>query len=322
MTKKAQKAPPKHIPHSCTLLPNIFNFGDSFPNFSHNFCIFFPCFFLLSLFLSFHPDQQTEPTASKSSGKSSSPSVPVDMIVHQNNGGQTSHQIVPTTGNNSQTPKPSIMVNNSETQKTDSDKVTSEEKSSSNLSSSNNSRPKRISFDDQRDKSGSSHGSPCSLCDKCDSHSNYEDEFDSEDKSGEVFVSKEEETSESSPPLTNGNNKKVKNEGSDIFCNGLYREKLVPNTPQPVKKHISTDTKADVASGFHPTAWLYKNKFASLPRSASSSVTKLLGSHHGDSGANSSLSLNESPRHLVTYVTSSMETIPVEINQDIPDVML
>ena len=83
------------------------------------------------------------------------------------------------------------------------------------------------------------------------------------------------------------------------------------NTP---KKNMATSTTADMTA--KPPFWMNKAKFASLPRSGGSSATRLL------EDTNSSLSLNESPRHLVTYVTSSLETIPVEINQDIPDVML
>ncbi len=84
-------------------------------------------------------------------------------------------------------------------------------------------------------------------------------------------------------------------------------------------------------------------RFASLPRSggrASSSSTRLLlddgnvdastssqdltnGGGSGNGGVRSrAASATGSPRHLMTYVNSSHETIPLEINQDIPDVML
>ena len=69
-----------------------------------------------------------------------------------------------------------------------------------------------------------------------------------------------------------------------------------------------------------------------LPRGSSSTQLLL----DGDCGAGSTGSgafdsrqslcedslLPGSPRHLMTYVNSSRETIPLEIAQDIPDVML
>lgn len=67
------------------------------------------------------------------------------------------------------------------------------------------------------------------------------------------------------------------------------------------------------------------NPFATLPRNASSSnsTTRLLDSNSQGAASSSRFSLNsESPRHLVTYVTSSLETVPLEISQDIPDVLL
>lgn len=112
------------------------------------------------------------------------------------------------------------------------------------------------------------------------------------------------------------------------FCNGVYEKPQPFSTPQAPKKNMATDTRADFESFYNPSIWLNRKRFASLPRSASSSRNKLLTSTTGAgtdsccSGATSSISLNDSPRHLVTYVTSSMETIPVEMNQDIPDVML
>ena len=44
----------------------------------------------------------------------------------------------------------------------------------------------------------------------------------------------------------------------------------------------------------------------------------LISTESGMGGSNPT----DSPKHLVTYVTSSMETIPVEISQDIPDIIL
>ena len=70
-----------------------------------------------------------------------------------------------------------------------------------------------------------------------------------------------------------------------------------------------------------------------MPRGSSSSTQLLLDDDYGvGSGGSGTFDSRQSlcedslvpgsPRHLMTYVNSSRETIPLEIAQDIPDVML
>ena len=152
--------------------------------------------------------------------------------------------------------------------------------------------------DEGRKMSGGSASSPCSICDASSqfsaSRSGEDDDDDDEDD--------EEE------------------DDDDIVQ--VEVEKCNGGVPAMVKS-TSKDMIAK-AMAFNPTVLWHKNKnkanssnlSATLPRSASSSSTRLI---ENSSGA---ASVTDSPRHMVTYVTSSMETIPVEINQDIPDVAL
>lgn len=181
-------------------------------------------------------------------------------------------------------------------------------------------RPKRISFSTQSQEGVSSvqseKSSPCSVCAMSNNSSqNFSDEEDDDEDDEEAYDEEEDEDEDAELEKNPSN-------GSGVNCNGVYHEQRAVDTTVRLKKNMATDTKVDLQGyNSHPltSKWLRQKQFTSLPRSASSSMRQLL---NNDSGANSSVSLNDSPRHLVTYVTSSLETIPVEINQDIPDVML
>ena len=147
---------------------------------------------------------------------------------------------------------------------------------------------------------GGSSSGPCSPCSICDASSGFSatasgDDDDLDDEDGE----------------DDGDDDVIKVEigGAGGRCNGGL----------PSRPSFSKDDMDAVRKKMTPSVFWRKSKrggggqlSSKLPRSASSSSAKLMDMD----------SLNESPRHLVTYVTSSLETIPLEINQDIPELML
>ncbi len=157
--------------------------------------------------------------------------------------------------------------------------------------------------EDEDRKNSTDACSPCSICDATSSgfsasRSGDDDDEDEDDDDEGEGVERANGEEAATTQKRNGVGGIVKSASKELIA----RAKMALTNPSTLWQ-----------SNKQPESGI---AMSTLPRSASSSSQRLLGS---SSAVNST---TESPRHLVTYVTSSLETIPVEINQDIPDVAL